>query len=128
MAQVAEQTTDLVNPFFLSGNEPGVTGPREPFAVPERETAYPEPSMFGLLPAAAIYARHIRNLAVHDVTVRFVTPDERPAVVLEDVAGARFHRLDTTRAPAAQKFVLRSVRDCAVRDCVGIADSLIEDP
>ena len=84
---VARQPADLVNPFFLRGDEPGVTGPRDPLAVPLRTAAYPEPSMFGLIPASALYARHVRNLNLNRVTITYATPDTRPRVVLSDVTG-----------------------------------------
>lgn len=84
---VARQPADLVNSFFLRGDEPGVTGPRDPLAVPLRAAAYPEPSMFGLIPASALYARHVRNLNLHRVTVVYATPDTRPRVLLTDVTG-----------------------------------------
>ncbi len=87
MAEVAAQPESLVNSFFLRGKEPGVRGPRDPFAVPEREKAYPEPSMFGLLPASVLYARHAGDLKVSNLRYTLESPDDRPLVVLEDVDG-----------------------------------------
>jgi hypothetical protein len=88
LADVAAQADTHVNRFFLGGGEPGVIGPRATTAaaVPERETAYPEPSMFGLLPAAALYVRHVNGLKIENLHVTFETPDERPLIVEEDVA------------------------------------------
>lgn len=86
---VARQPSDLVNAFFLDKSEPGVLGPRDPFAVPERERAYPEPSMFGLLPASVVYARHVRGLGIQNLEASFAELDARPRIVLEDVASAR---------------------------------------
>lgn len=53
--------------------------------IPEREDAYPEGDMFGTLPAFGIYARHVRNLQMHNVQVVTNTPDERPETLLDDV-------------------------------------------
>ncbi len=119
--QVAQQPADLVNTFFLRG--PGLTGPRDPFVPPEQEKAYPEPSMFGLLPAHGFYVRHARNLVVRDVTVRALAPDTRPAVVLDNVAGATFDGVHLQRGPGAPAFVLRGVRDFSARACEGVADT-----
>jgi polygalacturonase len=91
-AIVAEQPASLVNTFFMRDNEPGVVGPREPMAVPERERGYPEPSMFGLIPASAVYARHVSNLRWRNVQVSFLQADTRARVVLEDASGVRFER------------------------------------
>ena len=58
-------------------------------AIPENETTYPEPSMFGVTPAFGLYARHVRGLNLHQVAMRAVKPDARPAVVLDDVRQLR---------------------------------------
>jgi hypothetical protein len=120
---VAAQPAELVNPFFLRGSEPNLTGPRDPLAVPLREKAYPEPSMFGLLPAGAVYARHARNLIVRNVTVSFSQPDTRPRVVLDDVAGANFERLDVAPALDGRAFRLRGVTRFAITASPGVADA-----
>jgi len=126
MEQVAAQPADLVNPFFLRGTEPGVTGPREALAVPLREKAYPEPSMFGLLPASALYARHVKNLTIREVTCTFEAADTRPRVVLDDVAGAHFIGFNASPVTGSA-FVLHSVADCTVKDCPGLPDIQFTD-
>ncbi|MDQ8182147.1 glycoside hydrolase family 28 protein [Pelagicoccus sp. SDUM812005] len=90
LEQVAQQPEALVNPFFLRAAEPGVVGPRDPYNVPERPAAYPEPSMFGLLPASALYARHATNLRFTDVSFNLIQPDERTPIVLDDVRDIQF--------------------------------------
>ena len=100
MADVAAQSDRHVNAFFLRADEPGVAGPREPFAVPERDRAYPEPSMFGLLPASVLYARHVRNLAIDGLRYEFTTSDERPLVVLNEAEHVTIERFRAPR-PAA---------------------------
>ena len=54
--QVAKQPADLVNTFFFRAT--GGVPPREPYDTPEREKEYPEPSMFGMLPAYGFFIRH----------------------------------------------------------------------
>jgi polygalacturonase len=125
MAQVAAQPADLVNSFFLRGPpESGVAGPRDPFAVPLREPAYPEPSMFGLLPASALYARHVANLVVRDVTYSFTAPDTRPRVVLDHVAGARFSEIQLPASDGPMNFVLRQTSEFSLLHSPGIPDTL----
>ncbi|HEY0862642.1 MAG TPA: glycosyl hydrolase family 28-related protein [Lacunisphaera sp.] len=123
LEQVAAQPADLVNAFFLRGNEPGVTGPRDPFAVPAREPSYPEPSMFGLLPASAIYARHVTGLVVRDVTYAYEKPDTRPRVVLDQVTDARFDELDVAHPGEGKAFVLRAVKNFSISRSPGVADA-----
>jgi polygalacturonase len=123
LEQVAQQPTELVNTFFLRG--PSLTGPRDPFAPPEQEKAYPEPSMFGLLPAHGLYVRHVKNLNVRDFSVTFTAADTRPAIVLDDVAGATFDRATLSRAPDAATFVLRSVTAFTARSIPGLPDTTL---
>ena len=124
---VAEQPAAMVNPFFLRGSETGATGPRDPFAVPLREKAYPEPSMFGLLPAGAVYASHVKNITVRNVAINFDQPDTRPRVVLDDVSGAAFKNFTVDPASEARAFVLRGVSHFAITHSPGVPDARHEN-
>lgn len=123
LEQVASQPAELVNTFFLRGSEPGVTGPRDPFAVPAREPSYPEPSMFGLLPASAIYARHVTGLVVRDVTYAYEKPDTRPRVVLDNVDEVRFDEVDLASPGEGNFFALRTVTKLTISRSPGIRDA-----
>lgn len=126
-AIVAEQPAELVNSFFLRGNEPGATGPRDPLAVPLREKAYPEPSMFGLLPASAVYARHVKNLTMRNVTVNFTQPDTRPRVVLDHVSQATLDHLNVEPADLKPCFVLQSVQRFEITRSSGLPETRLEN-
>lgn len=54
--------------------------------VPERPSDYPDFTMFGELPAWAIYMRHVRGLKIQNLFITQVTPDYRPAFVADDVS------------------------------------------
>jgi hypothetical protein len=120
MAQVAAQPDSLINRFFMDRQTAGQ--PRDPYAVPERENAYPEASMFGLLPAFGFYIRHAQGIRFDNVTLELVEPDERAAFVLEDVADIDFFRLDLPPAAGRPHFVLRSVRNLQVFQSRPMAD------
>ncbi|HWA07991.1 MAG TPA: glycosyl hydrolase family 28-related protein [Opitutaceae bacterium] len=121
LENAAQQPPDLVNTFFLRGA--GLAGPRDPYSPPEQEKAYPEPSMFGLLPAYGAYIRHARHVSFRDVEVGFAKDDTRPAIVLDDVTGAEFEHVKAQRAGGAPFFVLRKVQDFSVRNSPGVADT-----
>jgi hypothetical protein len=57
---------------------------RQPPEVPD---AYPEPSMFGTLPAWALWLRHVRGLTIESFHAGHATPDARPALIQSDVEG-----------------------------------------
>lgn len=90
--------------------------------VPEHPDHYPEPSMFGVTPSYGLYARHVRNLEVHHIDLRTEKPDGRPPVLLHDVAGVGFDHVRLAHAEGVKTFVLRDVRDIAVKDAMGMAD------
>lgn len=56
----------------------------DPYNVPEMPGLYPEPSNWGILPAYGIYARHVEQLTLENVTLSTLVEDERHAVVLDD--------------------------------------------
>ena len=52
--------------------------------IPEQEKAYPEPWMFGTIPASGFYIRHARNITFNNVNFHFMKPDGRPLYVTDD--------------------------------------------
>lgn len=124
MDQVARQPADLVNTFFFrrSGGVP----PREPFDTPEREKEYPEPSMFGLMPAYGFFIRHARGIELTNVEVAFMKEDGRPAFVLEDVDGADFQHVKAQKAAGVSTFVLKDVSKLTVHGCTPVAGAHVE--
>lgn len=53
--------------------------------IPEQEKAYPEPWMFGTIPASGFYVRHARGITFDNVRFHFEKPDGRPLFVTDDV-------------------------------------------
>lgn len=78
---------------------------------PEKEEDYPEPVMFGEIPAYGFFVRHVKGLSMNDVEVSPMTQDVRPAFMLIDVKGADFHRVRAQRLGSEKTFVLRDVSD-----------------
>jgi polygalacturonase len=77
---------------------------------PEENAAkYPDPHMFGDLPATGLFARHIRNLEVSNLDVSVREPDPRAAFWLNDVEGADFFRVRTPQG--APTYDLRNVKE-----------------
>lgn len=52
--------------------------------IPEQEKTYPEPWMFGTIPASGFYIRHARNITFDGVSFHFAKPDGRPLYVTDD--------------------------------------------
>ncbi len=79
----------------------GIT-PAELDSIPEMPAAYPEYSQFKELPAWGFYMRHAKNVNLDHVILRTKEKDYRPAVVLDDVQGARFTAM-TLAEPGKKK-------------------------
>jgi polygalacturonase len=75
----------------------------------EKAAGYPDPHMFGDLPATGFFARHVRNLEMTNVEIATRAADARPAFWLQDIDGADFFRV---RVPqGAPAFDLHQVKE-----------------
>jgi hypothetical protein len=74
--------------------------------VPEAAAKYPDPDIFGELPALALYGRHVDGLTLRNLKVHAAEPDGRPAVVLDDVARLEISEFDSTNVPPHQPMLL----------------------
>ena len=76
------------------------------YAPGTKEDLYPEPGMFGKLPATGIWARNVRNIELSHVEVATAAPDNRPAIWLEKTMGADIFDL---KAPSGPLVTLKGV-------------------
>lgn len=68
------------------GTKGGFTGSlKEIGEIPENPDHYPEVFMFGTVPAAVMYLRHIDNIAIQSLFTRVKNPDSRPLLFADDV-------------------------------------------
>ena len=91
----------------------------------ENEAKYPDPHMFGDLPATGFFLRHARNVEMSNVEIATINADARPAFWLHDVDGADFFR---TRVPRGSEpaFDLRQVKDFRSFGAQHMADVSLE--
>ncbi|HUJ30908.1 MAG TPA: glycoside hydrolase family 28 protein [Candidatus Acidoferrum sp.] len=78
---------------------------------PEREDAYPEPDMFGTIPAHGFYIRHAKGLEMSHIEIEALAPDARPAFLLDDVHSADLLRMRAPQQSGVPTFALKSVGD-----------------
>lgn len=87
-------------------------------AIPEKETAYPEARMFGMLPVSGLLVRHARGIVLDKVSLTATAEESRPALMLEDVEGARIEALAATRVKGNMPVVeLADVRNVSLTGC-----------
>jgi polygalacturonase len=93
---------------------------------PELENAYPEPSMFGTLPAFGFFIRHASGLDIDNVEVRFEERDTRPGIVLRNVVDADFHHNRADKVQDVPTFVLDDVGEFVVTDSRPVAETHLD--
>ncbi|HSE20133.1 MAG TPA: glycosyl hydrolase family 28-related protein [Pyrinomonadaceae bacterium] len=96
---------------------------REP---PEKEDTYPEPSMFGDLPAYGFFFRHVKGLQMRDIQVKFLKPDSRPAFWLNNVTDAEFFQVKANRESDSPIFQLKNVSNFALLQSWPFSDQRLE--
>ena len=85
--------------------------------IPENPAGYPEYSMFGRLSAYGLYCRHVKGLKLFNVELQLEKPDQRHAVVFEDVEDALIDCLDAPLSPDTGKMIrLTDVKKVSIRD------------
>jgi polygalacturonase len=91
---------------------------------PELESKYPEPQMFGPMPASGFYLRHIRNVEMSHVEIANTTPDARPAFYLTEVERADFFAVTAPRGMDGA-FALHGVKDLRIGWSRAAADTTL---
>lgn len=100
---------------ILIVSQGGGTAAQAAIQLPEADSKYPEPTMFGATPAYGFYVRHLNGLSMNNVQLKTESPDARPAIILDQVNGAEFFRLRTPLTPAAPILSLRNVSEFEIR-------------
>ncbi len=65
------------------------TGPGSLTEIPEKTKDYPDPTMFGALPAHGMFVRHAKDIVMRDVRFDCPADELRPALVADDAEGLR---------------------------------------
>ncbi|HZT21343.1 MAG TPA: glycoside hydrolase family 28 protein [Verrucomicrobiae bacterium] len=83
---------------------------------PELGARYPEPRNLGTMPAYGLYARHVKNLELANITTGFQTNDLRPALVCADVQGLDVEHFKGETAEGVVPAKFENVSGLAVHD------------
>jgi polygalacturonase len=102
----------------------GATAEAASVQPPEFENKYPDPGMFGPMPASGFFLRHIRNLEMSHVEIACATPDARPAFYLTEVERADFFAITAPRGPQGA-FALHGVKDFRIAWSRAAADKTL---
>jgi len=94
---------------------------------PERERDYPEPNMFGPLPAQGLFVRHAKNTELRHVEIRSLAADARPFVWFCDVEGIGISRLKVAPRGDVPLLRLRETRSLRVAASPPLADLSLDE-
>ncbi len=83
---------------------------------------WPDPDMFGDVPASGFFLRHVTNIEFTNVEIAFAKPDARSVFWMAYVDGADFFNVKTPRGLTAPAFDLHDVQDFRVLASRNLAD------
>jgi polygalacturonase len=92
---------------------------------PEKETDYPEPTMFGEMPAYGFLIRHVRGLQISDMNLRLLKEDARAPFIISDAKSIDFNHLQMDRATSVPSFILNDVEDFSLRQSYPLKDLVL---
>jgi hypothetical protein len=70
--------------------------------------------MFGDLPAYGFYLRHLKGIVMDDLRLSFNSPDNRPALLLDDVSGGRIDSMEASNENGIPSIIIMNSRDVNV--------------
>lgn len=89
--------------------------------VPEVPKAYPEPVMFGELPAFGLYLRHVENVNLARMTFTAPKEEVRPDVVIDDATIVRLRDHERRGEAAPVHLLLNDIQDGFV-ECIAVTE------
>lgn len=86
--------------------------------VEEHADGYPEPGVWGKLPAWGVYARHVNDLSLSNIRLNANAPDLRHAIILDTVDQAKLNsiQLPSPAAGAAMPLSKRTVTNLSIHN------------
>lgn len=109
--------------FFVQG---GGTSEQAQIQVPEKENSYPEPTMFGTLPAYGFFIRHARGIEINNVSIHPMKPDSRPPFYLDDVRDVEFNNVKTPKESGVPTFNLHDTQAFQTHQVEGVPNTHLE--
>lgn len=93
---------------------------------PDAADVYPDPDMFGDIPASGFFLRDVNNVEFTNVEIALGQPDARPVFWLSQVDGADFFRIKTPKLLSPTVFALHNVQEFRVMASRNVKDMYLE--
>jgi polygalacturonase len=120
--EIEDVTLSNIRIYYQGG------GTKEQAALepPENEKMYPEPSMFGVMPAYGFYIRHAKGLRLRDIEIHLMKDDLRPPFQLNDVQDVEFFNVQAPHADGVPSFVLKNLESFSVQRSKTVPDTQLK--
>jgi polygalacturonase len=82
----------------------------------ELDAQYPEPNRIGIMPAYGVFARHVKNLELANVSMSFETNDFRLAIACADVKGLEIDNFKAQLAPGVSPSKFEKISGLVIRN------------
>jgi len=92
----------------------------------EKITTYPEPAMFGWLPAWGFYVRHVDGLELRDIDLTCLTADARSPMIMSDVNAVDLAHVTVSGGGDRPVILLENARDFSAHQVHGMADMHVD--
>src|SRR5215472_11653015 len=89
---------------------------------PEKENDYPEPSMFGEIPAYGFFIRHVRGLEMNNISVSYLKDEARAPFVLNDAKSIELRNVKAARPAGVPTFILNDIDNFSIHDSYPLED------
>lgn len=86
-------------------------------AIPESPKAYPQPTMFGPLPAYGLFMRHVSAISLRDLQIQASVQEALPAIVADDVDAMQLLGFTDGGGKSASHLWFNNVRNSIV-ECI----------
>jgi polygalacturonase len=100
----------------------GGTSQQAALQPPEKESDYPEPTMFGEIPAYGFFIRHVRGLEMNGVSVSYLKDDARAPFIINDGKSIELRNLKAAHGTGVPTFILNDVENFSVHDSYPLED------
>lgn len=92
----------------------------------EKEADYPEPAMFGEIPAYAFFVRHVRGLEMNGVKVSYLKDEARAPFIFSDAKSIDLRDVAAPHTSGVPSFILKDVEDFSIQHSWPLPDVRIK--
>jgi polygalacturonase len=115
---IQDVTLDNIRIYYRGGG----TKAQAALQPPEKEGDYPEPTMFGEIPAYGFFIRHVNGLEMNGVSVSYLKDEPRAPFILADAKSVELRNIKAPHGPDIPSFILKNVEDFSLQQSWPLTD------